>query len=48
MKAHKKLKNRKFKARHFIYELVEDTNVKKPDPVKVILKTAVEGKEMID
>ncbi|KAK4320042.1 hypothetical protein Pmani_009064 [Petrolisthes manimaculis] len=41
--AHANLRSRRLKARHFIYELVEDTNIKKKEPVKVILKTAIDG-----
>lgn len=37
-------KMRPMKARHFVYELVEDTNVRKKDPVKLILTKPVEGK----
>ncbi|XP_069940991.1 large ribosomal subunit protein bL9m isoform X5 [Cherax quadricarinatus] len=43
VKAHKALGSRKLKNRHFIYELVEDTNCKKRKPVKVILMTSVDG-----
>ncbi|XP_052756645.1 39S ribosomal protein L9, mitochondrial [Galleria mellonella] len=41
---HKKgAKVAKMKAKHFIYDLVEDTNVKKKPEVKVILKQFVDG-----
>lgn len=36
-------KMRPFRARHYLYEMVEDTNVRKKDPVKVILTKPVEG-----
>lgn len=42
-KAHKNPRTRRLKARHFLYDFVEDTNVRKQEPVKVILKTSVEG-----
>ncbi|KAG0721666.1 39S ribosomal protein L9, mitochondrial [Chionoecetes opilio] len=40
---HKKVRDRRLKARHFQYVLVEDTNIKKKEPVKVLLRTSVEG-----
>lgn len=40
-------KMRPFKARHYLYEMVEDTNVKKKDPLKVILTKPVEGKSAV-
>ncbi|XP_018785639.1 PREDICTED: 39S ribosomal protein L9, mitochondrial [Bactrocera latifrons] len=36
-------KPRKLRAKHFIYELVEDTNVKRRPNLEVVLKTYVEG-----
>lgn len=42
-KSHKPVGDKKLKARHFLYDLVEDTNVRKKDPIKLILKTSVEG-----
>ncbi|MPC36439.1 39S ribosomal protein L9, mitochondrial-like isoform X2 [Portunus trituberculatus] len=43
VKADKPLGSRKLKARHFLYDLVEDTNVRKKEPIRLILKTSVEG-----
>lgn len=40
-------KMRPFRARHYLYEMVEDTNVRKKDPVKVILTKPVEGKSAL-
>ncbi|XP_067626333.1 large ribosomal subunit protein bL9m [Eurosta solidaginis] len=41
---HKKnTRPRKLRAKHFIYELVEDTNIKRKPNLEVILKTYVEG-----
>lgn len=40
---HKPLASRRLRARHFLYELIEDTNTKKREPIKVLLKTSVEG-----
>lgn len=31
------------KARHYIYDLVEDTNIKKKENIKIILLTSVDG-----
>ncbi|XP_045625305.1 large ribosomal subunit protein bL9m [Procambarus clarkii] len=42
-KAHKGLTSRRLKARHFVYDLVEATNSRKQDPVKVILMDSVDG-----
>lgn len=36
-------RSRRLKGRHFVYELVEDTNNRKDAPVKLILTSAVEG-----
>ncbi|CAD6992756.1 39S ribosomal protein L9, mitochondrial [Ceratitis capitata] len=36
-------KPRKLRAKHFIYELVEDTNIKRRPNIEVVLKTYVEG-----
>ncbi|XP_050705527.1 39S ribosomal protein L9, mitochondrial-like [Eriocheir sinensis] len=43
VKAYKNPRSRRLKARHFLYDLVENIDVKKQEPVKVILKTSVEG-----
>ncbi|KAK8385658.1 hypothetical protein O3P69_016440 [Scylla paramamosain] len=43
VKTHKSLDSRKLKARHFLYDLVEDTNSRKKEPIRLILKTSVEG-----
>lgn len=50
VKSHKSQRSRELKARHFLYDFVENVNVKKPDPIKLILKTTVEGvwKLMLD
>lgn len=45
--AHKELRSRKLKSRHFLYDLVEDTNSRKKEPIKVLLKTSVEGKWLL-
>ncbi|KAG7165087.1 39S ribosomal protein L9, mitochondrial-like [Homarus americanus] len=42
-KTHKKTSSRKMKARDFVYKLVEDTNVRKKEPLKVILLASVDG-----
>lgn len=34
---------RKLRARHFIYDLVEDTNIKRQDDLKLVLLDYVEG-----
>lgn len=44
---HKPLASRRLRARHFLYELIEDTNTKKREPIKVLLKTSVEGKSIL-
>lgn len=43
VKARQNPSRRRLKNRHFIYELVEDTNIKKKEPVKVILTTSIDG-----
>lgn len=45
-KSHKPVGDKKLKARHFLYDLVEDTNIRKKEPIKLILKTSVEGKSL--
>lgn len=43
VKQHAKFKSKRLKPKDFVYELVEDTNIKPQEPVKVILLAPVEG-----
>jgi len=40
---HSKFKSKRLKGKDFVYDLVEDTNIKPQEPIKVILLAPVEG-----